>query len=145
MKEKFKIDYDKNSNILNLDWNKIEKELDITLDSINNINNEDIEWLVDLLNENIEITFEKLINYYIKDFVYYVEILGLTIIEEKYEISSKIKTILEYNKQEIIDEATKNIEEEDFEEFIDTIEMLEEIKIQTIKRVVNILNDNDQQ
>lgn len=145
MKEKFKIEYDKNSNILNLDWNKIEKELDITLDSINNINNEDIEWLVDLLNENIEITFEKLINYYIKDFVYYVEILGLTIIEEKYEISSKIKTILEYNKQEIIDEATKNIEEEDFEEFIDTIEMLEEIKIQTIKRVVNILNDNDQQ
>jgi len=118
---------------MELDWNELSEELDYIL----SINGEDVNWFFEPLTDGIP-SSDVIGQYYTNEITYYLQILSISIIEEKFEISSKIKKVLEYNKKEIIKQSKIYLTPLEVEEIKDLVDFLTNIEIDMLDKTIEL-------
>jgi hypothetical protein len=121
-----------------IDWITLEEEIDTLIDGIDNMG-DDINWFFDLLCETQLPNLEELITHYTTQYMYYLHILSVAIIQSKYEICTKIKKIMDYHNVETLRQSIKYLLlDEEIEEIKILIEFMEEGKELTIEKLTKL-------
>lgn len=123
----------------NLDWMVIDKNLDITIEGIEEIKEvgeDNVNWIYDLLLKKEEITFDDIIDYYTKFMVEHITLLFHSVVDEEYCISAKIKKVMDYQTQETKRLSKIHLQEEEVEDVEQLIREIEGERIEMIKNLV---------
>ena len=128
--EKLKMLYDK------INWEVVEKNLDKEIEDMEA--SDDINWVFDLLLKVEKPTLEDMLSYYEERFIYLFNILTNSIYLEKYEVSAKVRILMDYLNDEMIRIGKLHLEEDDMDEIVSLISMTRDIKLSTINQIINI-------
>lgn len=128
--EKLKMLYDK------INWEVVEKNLDKEIEDMEA--SDDINWVFDLLLKVEKPTLEDMLSYYEERFIYLFNILTNSIYLEKYEVSAKVRILMDYLNQEMVRIGKIHLEEDDMDEIVSLISMTRDIKLSTINQIINI-------
>lgn len=128
--EKLKMLYEK------INWEVVEKNLDKEIEDMEA--SDDINWVFDLLLKVEKPTLEDMLSYYEERFIYLFNILTNSIYLEKYEVSAKVRILMDYLNQEMIRIGKIHLEEDDMDEIVSLISMTRDIKLSTINQIINI-------
>ena len=99
---------------------------------------DDINWVFDLLLKVEKPTLEDMLSYYEERFIYLFNILTNSIYLEKYEVSAKVRILMDYLNDEMIGIGKLHLEEDDMDEIVSLISMTRDIKLSTINQIINI-------
>ena len=128
--EKLKMLYEK------INWEVVEKNLDKEIEDMEA--SDDINWVFDLLLKVEKPTLEDMLSYYEERFIYLFNILTNSIYLEKYEVSAKVRILMDYLNQEMVRIGKIHLEEDDMDEIVSLISMTRDIKLSTINQIINI-------
>lgn len=134
----------KDVNVMNnkrkLDWMVIDKNLDITLEGIEEIKevgDDNINWIYDLLMKKEQITFDDIITYYTQFMVEHITLLFHSVVDEEYCISAKIKKVIDYQTDETLRLSKTHLTDEEVEDVEQLIREIEGERLEMIKNLVD--------
>ena len=126
-----------------IDWMVIENNLDTEITAIRELDvdgGEDINWLYDLLLSTEKITFEMVVKYYTDFMIQHTTLLYYSLIEERYEVSSKIKKVVDYQREETLRMIKEHLTEDEQDEVMALIKEIDGETNILINEIITITN-----
>ena len=127
-----------------LNWLVIDETLSTTVKAIDEIDEVEgeIDWIYDLLMSVEKPTYNDIEKYYSKTMDDYLTVFYMSIIEEQYEVSSKIKKIMKFQSDETIKQSEKLLTMEEQLKIKELVNNYDKERLHNLEVIINERDKN---